>query len=209
MKHVHMVQTLVLAVVAAVVCGSLSSCAMFGFGSKPAPEIAPTQPVTAKDYESDLQKTVRNAIDAANKSNDDQKSRIIRKTPYFYKQYDVYPDGPDGFKMVIQEKERKSSPYVADVTIPKQRFATVLHRKRAEAEGDVNFLRDTGTETITYEVRNGRWMRVSSLFVADKSEEKINGEWVPVKETVKRTVPAEEDKSKGFLRRTWSSIFGG
>jgi hypothetical protein len=209
MKHTHMLQTLVLVIVAAVVCGSLSSCAMFGFGSKPAPEIAQPQPVTAKDFESDLQKIVRNGIDAANKSNDEQKSRIIRKTPYFYKQYDVYPDGSDGFKMVIQEKERKGSPYVADVTIPKQRFATRLHRKRAEAEGDVDFLRDMGTETVTYEVRNGRWVRVSSLFVADKSEEKINGEWVPVKETVKRTVPAEEDKSKGFLRRTWSSIFGG
>jgi len=84
-----------------------------------------------------------------------------------------------------------------------------LHRKRGEAEQDANFLRDTGSETDTYELRNGKWVRVGSMFVATKSEENVNGEWLPVNETVKRTVAAEEQKARGgWFKRTWASVTG-
>jgi NADH:ubiquinone oxidoreductase subunit len=112
-------------------------------------------------------------------------------------------------KVMLQETESKSVPYMADVTIAKQRFSTKLHRKRGEAEKDVNFLRDTGTETATYELRSGKWVRAGSIFVANKSEENVNGEWMAVDETVKRVVPEEEKKAKGgWLKRTWSSFTG-
>jgi hypothetical protein len=197
----------------AVVCAALTSCSLFFHKGKVAsgPEQAAANapaPPTAKDYENELRKTVAGAIETTNKTTEEQHGRVLKRKPYFLKEYDVYPDGPDNFKILIQEKDQKSSPYIADVTLTKQRFATRLHRKRTEAEADNNFLRDIGTETITYEVRNGKWIRVASMLVADKSEEKINGEWVPVKEAVKRNLPSDEDKSKGWLRRTWSSIFG-
>ena len=62
----------------------------------------------------------------------------------------------------------------------------------------------TGEETLTFEYRNGRWVRIGSLFVAEKTEENVNGEWVPLQEEVERTVAAEEDA--GFVTRTWRNI---
>ncbi len=163
---------------------------------------------TAQDYEDALRDLVRNGINAASRSADEQKGRVVKRNPYFFKQYEIYPDGADDMKVVMQETESRSAPYIADVTVAKQRFATRYHRKRAEAEDDMNFLRDTGSETVTYEVRNGRWMRVGSLFVASKSEENVNGEWLPVKETVKRTVASEEEQSVGFFKRMWRKVAG-
>lgn len=60
---------------------------------------------------------------------------------------------------------------------------------------------------MSYEYRNGRWTRLGSLFVADTSEEKVGGAWVPVTEEAERTVPAEEEK-KGFFGRTLNFITG-
>jgi len=176
-------------------------------GAPQVTEAAPAQPTIA-DREAGLREMVRGQIAAAARVADEQKSKVIRSKPYFYKQWDVYPEGPDAFTVLTQEKESRSVPYVADVTVAKQRFATRLHRERAEAEKDVNFLRDTGTETITYEFRNGHWVRTGSLFIADTSEENVNGEWVQVDETSVRTVAAEEDRSEGWLSRTWSTISG-
>lgn len=170
-------------------------------------EAASARPTVA-DREADLRELVRGQIAASARMADEQKSKVIRSKPYYYKQWDVYPEGPEAFTVLTQEKESRSVPYVADVTVAKQHFGTRLHRERAEAERDTNFLRDTGTETITYEFRNGHWVRTGSLFIADTSEENVNGEWVQVDETSVRTVAAEEDRSEGWLSRTWSAISG-
>jgi hypothetical protein len=190
----------------------LTSCALFGGhkgksegGASAAEKVAP---LTTKDYEMELRGIVAGRIEAAGRSVDEQRNKVIRRNPYLYKEYSVYPDGANNLKVILQEKEARSTPYIADVTVAKQRFSTRLHRKRGEAENDSNFLRDTGTETVTYELRNHKWMRVGSLFVAQKTEENVNGEWVPIKETAKRTVPAEEEKARGWFKRTWSKITG-
>jgi len=171
-------------------------------------EMAAVQKKTT-DYENELRGLVTGHIDAAAKSGDAGRTQVVRRKPYFYKEYEIYPEGAGDLKITIQEKESRSVPYIADVTMSKQRYATRMHRKRGEAEQDRNFLRDTGTETDTYELRNGKWTRVGSMFVATKSEESVNGEWLPVDETVKRTVASEEQKAKGgWLKRTWANITG-
>jgi len=104
--------------------------------------------------------------------------KVAKRSPYFYRHYDVYPEGATGLTIAMQERDTRSIPYMADVTVAKQVFSTRLHRKRKEAEKDANFLRDTGAETATYELRNSKWTRVGSMFVASKSEENVNGEWV-------------------------------
>lgn len=162
---------------------------------------------TAGDTEATLRKLVKAHIERESRASDAQRDTVVRRKPYFSKEYCVYPDGPDGFRLLIQEQEGRSVPCIADVTMAKLRFVTRYHRTRVEAEGDTSFLRDTGAETITYKLRNGRWTRVGSLFVAEKTEENVNGEWVPVEETVKRTVAAEEPQP-GWLSRTWSQITG-
>ena len=164
---------------------------------------------TAQDRENELKALVAGEVESAGKAGDAGRVQVIRRNPYFFKRYDVYPEGTDGLKVTMQEKESRSVPYIADVTVAKQRYTTRLHRKRSEAQQDANFLRDTGSETDTYELRNGKWTRVGSMFVASKSEENVNGEWLPVNETVKRTVAEEEQKARGgWLKRKWASITG-
>jgi len=197
---------------ALLVLGSVS-CSLFrarkgAYVAEPADATAETAADTAAaDREADLRKLVNAHIERQKRMGDIQRNTVLRRRPYFSKEYSVYPDGPQGVRLLIQEQEGRSVPCLADATMAKVRFATRYHRKRVAAEGDTNFLRDTGTETITYELRNGHWTRVGSLFVAEKSEEKVNGEWVPVEETAKRTVAAEEPQP-GWLSRTWSKITG-
>jgi hypothetical protein len=192
---------------------SLCSCSIFRHGKADGPAVAPIAPTTEaaavsdSDREAALLKTVQQAIDAANRQGTDQRAAVIQRKPYFFKAYDVYSGTAQDAKVVIQEKDSRSLPFVADVTLDKQRFATRLQRKRMDAERDSAFLRETGTETVTYEFRNGKWKRAGSLFVAEKKEEQVNGEWAAVKEETKPAISTE--KTRGWFGRTWSFITGG
>jgi hypothetical protein len=192
----------------------MASCVRLGLSHRERPDAgagteAPAAQKTSKDYEDELRSLVTGQVEAAAKAGDSGRTQVIKRKPYFYKEYAVYPDGAADLKISMQEKESRSVPYIADVTVSKQRYATRLHRKRAEAERDTNLLRDTGADTGTYELRNGKWARVGGMFVATKSEENVNGEWLPVDETAKRTVASEEEKAKGgWFKRKWASITG-
>ena len=107
----------------------------------------------------------------------------------------------------IRETESRMAPLVADVTLPKLRYATEMHRKKDAAREDSYFYRETGDETLTYQWRNGRWVQVASLFVVETKEERVGGEWravepVPEEETV---LPAQDE---GFFGRIFGGIFG-
>lgn len=155
-------------------------------------------------YEEQLRALVRRHIETASRSQQEAEADVLHRRPYYYKEYSVYPDGADTFEVDIQETESRTVPYVADVRIAKLRYATRLHRERREAEADTNFLRDTGEETLTFEWRGGAWKRVGALYVAEKTEESVNGEWVTPREEVQRTVASEEEP--GWWGRTWSKI---
>lgn len=190
-----------------------ASCGLFGGRTDRSYEAGAASAVsntpTLSDYKADLRARVRERIKNAAKNAAEQRAALIRRKPYFFKEYEVYPGGPDKLKLTIQETESRSAPLIADVVLAKQRYATRLHRNRKAAQADTHFLRDTGTETITYELRGGRWIRVGSLFVASKSEEQIKGEWAPVEADARRTAAAEqEEKNRGWLSRTWSRITG-
>ena len=188
---------------------SLCSCSIFRSGKSEGGSIAPVAAgpaVSDSDREAALLKTVRQAIDSANRQGAGQRNAAVQRKPYFFKAYDTYPGSADDAKVVIQEKDSHSLPYVADVTLEKQRFATKLHHKRMDAERDSSFLRETGAETVTYEYRNAKWKRAGSLFVAEKTEEQVNGEWAAVKEEPKPAIKSEE--TRGWLSRAWSAITG-
>lgn len=197
---------------ACLLAAGLCSCSIFRHGKSEAGAVAPVaaEPsvpaVSDSDREAALVKTAQQAIDSANRQGAEQRDAVVQRKPYFFKAYDVYAGSAEDAKVVIQEKDSHSLPYVADVTIDKQRFATRLHRKRMDAERDSSFLRETGTETVTYEYRNGKWKRAGSLFVAEKKEEQVNGEWAAVKEEPKPEIKSEE--TRGWLRKTWSAITG-
>lgn len=202
-------------IAAALLCVSTASCAHFRHKDKAdaanvsnaAPAVAPAA-MSEADYEAALLAVVREHVQKTNSSKDADQARVIRRRPYYLREYSVYTSPEQTPKVVLQQKEKKTSPYIADVTLDKERFATRLHRKRPEAAADTSFLRDTGAEMLTYEWRNGAWVKSGSLFIADKSEENINGEWVAVAETSKRTAASEEPKSEGFLKQIWYTLTG-
>jgi hypothetical protein len=185
---------------------ALSACSWFG-GSGKTDEAELTEEaadvLSEADYRGRLEEEVADAIESADVSDG---NRVIRKRPYYYREYSEYPGGPNTFDIELTAKDSRTVPYIADVSVEKIRFSTRLHRDSSEAELDSHFLRDTGREIMTYEVRNGEWRRISSLFVADKTEEQVNGEWVPVQEEPERTVAAEEPASDTWLGRTWDRI---
>ncbi len=162
-------------------------------------------PPTVEQRERELRDTVAQQLTAANQAQAEQGQKIVHRTPYYFRQYSVYPESAD-FDVMMQEKESRSTPFVADVTVPVQRFVTGLHRSREEAAQDGDFLRETGVETVTYEFRNGHWVRVGSMFVAERTEQNIDGSWTRVQPRVQRTIPQEEEK--GFFGRLWSKIAG-
>ncbi|MCC6698644.1 MAG: hypothetical protein IT365_23675 [Candidatus Hydrogenedentes bacterium] len=196
----------IVALAFAVAC---TSCGRFGKdgGAPPASsEAMVSEAASPADREASLKKLVEDYVAAASRS--EGSSQILRKKPYWFKEYSVYPGGTQGMEIEMQESDSRTSPVSAKVTLGKQRFATKLHRKRDEAVADANFLRDTGTETLSFKMRGDRWWRDGSLFVAEKTEENVNGEWVPAQEEVERTVAAEEEKEGNWFNRAWSTISG-
>lgn len=190
----------------------LSSCAMFRGGGSDSPKVAEAgEALSATSSESEtraqLLRQVQAHIDQAESDHKSDQDRVIRKRPYFYKEYSEYPKAASDADVTMTETESRTSPFVADVKLERTRYSTRLHRGRDEARIDDSFIRDTGTETLTYELRNGRWVRVGSFFLSEGAEEQVNGSWVPVQREVERTVKAEEPK-QGWFGRTMSMITG-
>jgi hypothetical protein len=192
----------------------LSSCASLrgggAAGEQGTPRIEEALAVTSSEAESraELLRQVQNHIDKTEAAGRNDEERVIRKRPYFYKEYSDYTSGANDAIVTMTETESRTSPFVADVQLKRTRYATRLHRGRDAARIDDNYLRDTGTETLTYELRNGRWVRVGSFFLSETTEEQMNGSWVPVQQSVQRTVQAEEPKQGSWFSRTMSAITG-
>jgi len=130
---------------------------------------------------------------------------LVRRRPYYFREYVAYPDGAESMEIVLRDNDSRIRPLSGEVRVAKVRHSTRMHRSRGEAEEDANFFRDTGTEILNYELRNGRWRRVGSLFVADKTEEFLNGEWVARREEEKRVAPEAQPV---WFSRTLSKITG-
>jgi len=159
--------------------------------------------MTVEMAESDLRSLAAKDIAAAAR---EDRNAVHRLRPYYFKRYSEYPS-PEEIEVDIAEKDSQTSPYLAEVVIPKVRYATRLHRNRDDAAADQNYFRNTGSETISYEFRNGRWLRLGSLFHATKVEENVNGEWLPLREEVKQTL-SESQQEQGWFSRSWYAITG-
>lgn len=161
---------------------------------------------TRADHEATLRQTVQKQIEIATRTSGVNNAQLLHRTPYWFREYVNYPDGATVLSSVVAETESLTRPYQAEVEVNKVRFATRLHRSRKEAAADSNFLRDTGTEVISFELRNGQWSRTGSMYVANSTEEQVNGVWQPVNEQATIAVQAED--GGGFFSKTWSRIFG-
>lgn len=195
---------------------SLSSCSTLrGLrGGAPGGEasVQQSEPVlevsaTAEESKAQLITLVQEHIDEVEVDSRNNQDRIVRKRPYFFKEYGQYSGSARDAEIEITETESRTAPFIADVVLDRTRFATRYHRTRDEARQDDSFLRDMGSETLTYELRNGRWTRVGGFFLAESTEEQVNGEWVPVQRVLQRTLETEEPE-KGWFGRTVSRITG-
>ena len=197
----------------AVAAGFLTSCSTIGGwfgGGKDAPAVeqgdSAVNAANQEEAEARLREMVSGYVNSELRAGTKDQPELVHKRPYFYRQFVEYPGGADQFEVTLQENESRTRPMAAEVRLDKVRFSTQMHRKRDLALEDTAFLRDTGTETLHYELRNGRWHRSGSLFVADKTEEYLEGEWVPRREQTVRVNP--DENRPGWFSRTMSKIFG-
>lgn len=182
----------------------LAGCAIFGAKE---PRV-PLAPEAAAETESDrpdkietrLHAVVRSELRSANRRPDRPSTKIIFKKPYYYKEYFTYPNGEDDYALDFTERESRTSPLSAEMNVDKIRFATRMHRKREDARIDENFIRDTGKETTSYELRNGKWRRIGSLYVAEKTEEFLDGEWRPARNATSYPELEEEEPTRWWQR---------
>lgn len=183
----------------------LSGCAIFGAKESKAPlaseAVGETETEQPGEFEAGLHAVVRGELRSAGRQADRPSTKVIFKKPHYYKEYFVYPNGEDDYTLEFTEKESRTAPLNAEMNVDKIRFATRMHLKREDARVDEDFIRGTGKETTSYELRNGKWRRLGSLYVAEKTEKLVDGEWVPFREAPSRSVLGEEEP-----RRWWQRI---
>ncbi len=155
--------------------------------------------------EARLRGFIGSELSRVQRQSDSGSSQLVRQRPFYYREYVEYPDGTDSFEMNVIDVDSRTTPFTAQAQVRKIRFATLMHRDRDEARHDEHFYRDTGREYISYELSNGRWRRLGSLFVAEKTEEQINGEWQPAYRNEQDNL-LEESEEKGFFSRVWDAI---
>jgi hypothetical protein len=196
---------LILIAACALVAGS-TGCAFWRANESEAEAPAPGPRVDApSDYRPALHSTVIEQLGLTEEDEVDPKLRYAR--PYWYKEYVVYPGGPSDYRTQVSERESRIVPAEARVEIEKIRYATKLWRDRADAVNDNDYFRGRGREVIIYQLRNGRWQEVSSMFVAERVEQKIAGEWQPMTADEQLEL-ARTDEDPGFFQRMWNMVFG-
>lgn len=189
---------------------ALLSCQHFRWGG-PVPEGlsqadgAVRQALSPEELESALLERVRAHIEAAHETQDETRGEVRYERPFYFREYAEYPEGVDAVTTEIEPTDSRITPYTATVEIPRTRFSTRMHRSAEAARQDSNFFRSIGTERLSYELRNNRWVKTGSLFVAERTEEYVDGEWRPVQEVAARS---PEPEPAGWFRRAWNSLVG-
>lgn len=180
----------------------LSGCAIFGGRGPKAPLASEAAGQTEQpgEFEARLHAAVRGELRSAIRQSDRPSTKIIFKKPYYYKEYFTYPNDEDDYALEFTERESRTTPLSAEMSVDKIRFATHMHNKREEARIDESFIRGTGKETTSYELRNGKWRRLGSLYVAAKTEKFVDGEWRPFREAPSRSALEEEESTRWWQR---------
>ena len=108
---------------------ALGSCALFGGGHADTDdaEIAAEADAgdlegSAPDHEARLRAMVRKRIESGGDAALERRDKLVHRQPYWYKQYDAFPEGPDAFQVLMQQTESRAAPYIADVALPKTRY---------------------------------------------------------------------------------------
>lgn len=153
-----------------------------------------------------LKNLVNEKIESEKQYDDTAGVPVIYRRPFYFREYGVYPDGANGFEVEFRENDSRTNPLLAEVKLNKVRYSTQMYRKYNQAASDINFLRDTGSETLFFEWRNGRWHQTGAVFNAQSTDEMIDGEWVAHQDKTIRVNP-DADRP-GLIGRFWERIRG-
>ena len=152
---------------------SLPACSIFRFGKGvPAPLPASIE-VIGTDYEDKLRSLVNDSLTKSQRYDSAGSARLTFRRPYFYKEYVAYPDGVDNYSLDIRASESLTTPYTAQIRLKKQRYVTKFQKKREPTRRDTTFYESIGFETLSYELRHGRWREVGTLYVAQETDPRL------------------------------------
>ncbi len=182
------------------VCGCAST------GGKGDPELVTDEDgrfviLDQEAYETRLRNEIESDLRREHRRQGETSADLEFSRPFYYKEYYTYPGEPEVYTLEFTEKESRTTPLVAELEVEKVRYSTRMHQKRDQARADETFLRSRGVERASYELRNGQWRRIGSLFLADSRERYVNGEWQPVEETRSPAMADDEQEPKGFWQR--------
>lgn len=168
----------------------------------------PVEAGAVDQYETQLRDMLGRRITQIEHSRDEDKERVLYRSPYYYKEYSTYTESAQDADVDIREADSRACPYEGKAEVAKIRYTTQMHRNRSDAARDDSFVRQTGNEILNYELRNGRWKRVGGIFVVDTAEEYVNGAWVPVQEERAEDLMKEPEIKRGFFGNMWDRVSG-
>lgn len=183
-----------------------AGCASFGGGKGDATvvqrEDGQYEVVGQQEYEARLRGAVESELEREHRRQGEASADLVNQRPYYYKEYYTFPNPADIYSLDFTETESRTTPLTAELEVEKTRYATRFYRKRDEARADDAFLRNQGIERVSYELRNGRWRRTGSLFVAQNTERFVDGTWQQIEEASSPALSDEAPEQKrGWLRR--------
>lgn len=179
------------------VCLAAGGCA--STGNKSTGEAVSAAP-TAEEYQALLRERVEADLAQARAQQGAEHTELVFKRPYYYREYSEYPGGVDVYSLDFSEKESRTTPMTAELEVEKVRYATRPRTSREDARGDENFLRSSGIDTISYELRSGEWRPVGSLFLASATEESQDGTWVQIHEQRRLTGSLTEEPTSWWQK---------
>jgi ParB-like chromosome segregation protein Spo0J len=145
-----------------------------------------------------LKRAAKEQIETAEQRRLEDESTVRSAPPYFYRRFELYPEGADEPEISLKETDSSLKPYEADVAVRKARFTTKYHTSRTVCAQDKEFIRDVGMQTDTYVYENRQWNLVYSLFEVEETRVLRGDEWVDVTGKAERMA---QDRGVSFFGR--------
>lgn len=156
-----------------VLLAGFNGCSMFRFGSG-APDALPASiEVEGSNYEDKLHELIAESLASDQQADSPSSAAMKFRKPYYFREYVAYPDGIAEYTSEIRASESRTTPYSAQIRLNKNRYVTKFNKKQGTARNDDTFYESTGYETRAYELRNGRWREIGTLYVAETTDPRL------------------------------------
>jgi hypothetical protein len=180
----------------------LPGCALFGVGKSPSKTMTSEMVTDQSQHKAQLRALVDRRLTDSSKSNSANNAQLHYRKPFHYKEYVEYPNGIASYTVEISKTEYKGTPYFAKVRLAKKRYVTALEKKKSGARKDQEFFYSSGTQTLSYEMRHGKWVETGSVFVAQESQARYSVSFKsPADDAMNDADESEEDSSSGLLNK--------